>query len=62
MNTDKLWNYFKLLTPSQRDEMVQRINSTDLAIKLNPEITIETVEDMFKEYPILKECLEDGSL
>lgn len=57
MNTEKLWQHFKNLTPSQRDELIKRVKSIDLAIKLNPEITIETVEDLFKEYPIIEECI-----
>lgn len=57
MNTEKLWQHFKNLTPSQRDELIKRVKSIDLAIKLNPDITIETVEDLFKDYPIIKESL-----
>lgn len=57
MNTEKLWQHFKNLTPSQRDELIKRVKSIDLAIKLNPDITIETVEDLFKDYPIIEESL-----
>ena len=57
MNTEKLWQHFKNLTPSQRDELIKRVKSIDLAIKLNPDITIETVEDLFKDYHIIEESL-----
>ena len=59
--TKKLWEYFRLLTSEQQKELADRVKRLDLAIKINPgpEFIIESVEQFFEDYPIVKNCLKE---
>ncbi len=59
--TKKMWAYYRILTPHQQKELADRVNRLDLAIKINPdpEFIIESVEQFFEDYPIVKNCLKE---
>lgn len=45
----------------QQKELADRVKRLDLAIKIkpDPEFIIESVEQFFEDYPIVKKCLKE---
>ncbi len=59
--TQKMWAYFRTLTHQQQNELINRVKSLKLALKINPdpEFIEENVEKFLEDYPIVKDCMKD---
>lgn len=58
INEQKAWIYFNKMTNEEKDKFLKRWSTINLAIKINPDIILETMDNFQEEYPWLKECLE----
>ena len=57
MNIEKYYEFGKTLTKEEQLKFVAKMKLVMLAVKINPDILHEAMEDVFKEYPKFKECL-----
>lgn len=58
-STDKFKFYCKYLVPQgQVNKFINRLNSLNLAVQINPELAEEAKKQLIEEYPFTKEFLE----
>ena len=58
INEQRAWIYFNKMTNEEKNKFLKRWSTINLAIKINPDIILETMDNFQEEYPWLKECLE----
>ena len=60
MDITELEKYFKNMTPQERQKIISKLNAFNIAtdINQNREFQYEAFQEIFQEYPFLKEYLD----
>lgn len=58
LNEQKYLEFGKTMTIQEQEEFVKKTKNIILAIKLNPDIFLDGLEEIYKMYPKFKECIE----
>lgn len=60
MDISNLENIIKYMTPKQRQKFLARMEALNLATDINkdPKFLLETINEVSKEYPFVKEILK----